>query len=541
MKKTAIYLSILILLITKLCFAQSTSITPGGAELLNNTNSEVLTIPKLTNQSILAIQTPKAGSLVYDIDSKCIRVYNGAMWICLTDMGSIPFQLPQKLSTKIIGSSQTGPQTAGVIVINAVSVDNIGNFYLAGRISGCYSSPISVCSNYSSNLYPLATGIILKITSSGVFKWATTVTGLPITGPYPDNGFNSEVSDLIIKNDKLYLVGNYSKSISWQNNTIISNGDRDIFIAKMDTSKSLSWIKNIGGNLDEYSCNISMDENSNIIIAGAFKSNPLIINTGNSPISILNSGGYDIFITKFDTNGNLLSGTKIGGTNDDLPKSLIYESSNFYLTGTFIGNFAGGAYTFTSTGGKDIFIIKFNSTLSISGGNRIFGTSNNDEIIPYEIKYFNGRLYICGNYKGSINFGDKLINSTDFNSFLGSFYFSDSPLFINYLQTVSFSSSFSSITANNTDIFASGNYKNTAMTMGIPLQSQGSTDIILFKIGKEDNFNSNNYLFSGYTTYGTGAVETAFKTISYNGKVYIFGSGQFTLNSRQEFLYMWTY
>ncbi|RFS16095.1 hypothetical protein [Emticicia sp. C21] len=540
MKKTAINLSILILFVIQFCLAQSTSITPGGLELNNKGNSDVLTIPKLSNQAISAIQAPKIGSLVYDIDSNCIRVYNGNIWVCLTDSGSIPFHLPQKLTTKIIGSSQTGPQTAGSIVINAVSVDNAGNFYLAGRIFGCYSSPISVCSNYSSDLFRLPTGIVLKFSSSGAFKWATTVTGLPVTGQYPDSGFSSEVSDITIKNDKIYLIGNYSKSISWQNKIITSNGEKDIFIAKIDTSKTVNWIKNIGGISDEISSSIFIDENSNIIITGAYKSSPLIINQGNNSISLSNSGGYDTFISKFDVNGNLLGATKVGGTNDDLPESLTYQSPYFYIAGTYINNFTASTYSFTSTGGKDTFILKFNSLLSIAGANRFFGLSANDEVTPREIKFINNKLYLCGYFNGSINFGNKSLTSSIPSSFLSSFYFYESP-YVDYLQTITNGGSFISVIPNNSLIYAIGNYATGATTMNIPLQSQGSSDVFLFELKKSGNFESNNFEFSRYTTAGTESSEAAYKVLSYNGKIYIFGGGTSFYNNRAQYLYMWSY
>ena len=50
---------------------------------------------------------------------------------------------------------------------------------------------------------------------------------------------------------KLYVIGNYTTSILWQTIEVNSNGGRDSFVSKVDTSGTLNWIKKIGGSLDD--------------------------------------------------------------------------------------------------------------------------------------------------------------------------------------------------------------------------------------------------------------------------------------------------
>lgn len=525
-------------------FSQQTTILPGNAELDNKNTNSALVIPKLSYQTILDIPNPKVGSLIYDIDNNCIRIYNSTEWVCLTESKDIPFNLSKSITSQVIGVSQTGPQTAGSISINSVTVDTQGNFYLGGTISGCFSSPISICSSYSTYMYPVLTGIIMKFSSSGAFKWSTIVSGKKvIEAGNVDSNFQSAISDIIIKDDKLYAVGSYKTSISWQNVELNSTGGRDAFIAKLDTSKTLNWIKNIGGNLDEEATTIQLDNNNYIFIAGTFQSSTLTIGVSPNAIVLNNGGGSDIFLAKYDTNGNLQNAIKIGGPNNDNAIDLIYEQSYFYLAGTFNQSFYTGNCTLTGAG-TSTFIAQFNSLLSFSGCAAFSGTNPNDEIVPAEIKRINNQIFMCGRFKGNILIGDKTLSSTEYSSFITAFYFPSASLSLSYLQTINNPSGFNSFAINNSNgkVYIVGNFQNMNSTIGIPLQSKGNTDIALFELKTDGYYNSTaSYTFSGYTSFGTDGGENVGKVFYSNGKMFFLGTGVFYYNPRQSYLYLWSY
>jgi hypothetical protein len=230
-----------------------------------------------------------------------------------------------------------------------------------------------------------------------------------------------------------------------------------------------------------------------------------------------------------------------GGTNDDSPSNLIYESPYFYVTGTFKGNFAAGSTSFISAGGIDTFVSEFNSLLTFSGSNRFNGTTINDEISPIEIKKINGRIFLSGKFKGNILLGDKTLISTEYNSFITSFYFSSTSIYINYLQTITSSDGFLSIAPNNNAVYIVGNYKNMNSTLNIPLQSKGSTDIALYELKLDGSYSYSDYIFSGYETFGNIQWEGVRKIVQNNGKVYFIGVGPDSYNPNIEYIYLWSY
>jgi hypothetical protein len=532
----------LLILTTQLSFGQFTTITPGGAELRNKNASEVLKMPKLSNQNILAITNPVSGSFVFDTDYNCIRIFNGSEWTCLSESQNIPFKLKNKISTKIIAGSESSPNTRVSLSISSIVFDTQNNFYVAGSIYKCYSGGIG-CGSYggSSPLQAHSTGIIMKFSSNGAFKWSTIVQGKPVNGSQVDANFSSEVSDMVLRDNKLYVIGNYTTGILWQTIEVISNGGRDSFVSKVETSGTLNWIKKIGGSLDDIGNSIKLDDNGYVFVTGSYKSSPLTIGTSPNSIVLNNKGGSDIFLGKFDTNGIIQNAVSFGGTNDDSPSNLIYESPYFYVTGTFKGNFAAGSTSFISAGGIDTFVSEFNSLLTFSGSNRFGGTTINDEISPTEIKKINGRIFLSGKFKGNILLGDKTLISTEYNSFITSFYFSSTSIYINYLQTITSSDGFLSIAPNNNAVYIVGNYKNMNSTLNIPLQSKGSTDIALYELKLDGSYSYSDYIFSGYETFGNIQWEGVRKIVQNNGKVYFIGVGPDSYNPNIEYIYLWSY
>jgi hypothetical protein len=98
------------------------------------------------------------------------------------------------------------------------------------------------------------------------------------------------------------------------------------------------------------------------------------------------------------------------GSNDIIGLSVCIDSeSNVYYTGTFEGTADFGDDQFTSSGKKDLFIAKTDSS-----GNFIWviKASGVSDIIPKQIiADDNDNIYITGNYTGSADFGDENINS----------------------------------------------------------------------------------------------------------------------------------
>lgn len=147
-------------------------------------------------------------------------------------------------------------------------------------------------------------------------------------------------------------------------------GGVDGFIIKFNSDGVREWATYYGGNSSDYLNSIAVDENDNVLITGSTMSNDF-------PVFDPGGGAYfqgpgnlvDIFIVKFNSNGEQLWATCYGG-NKGMQEGYSITSdlnNNIFVTGD-VGstNFplmdAGGASYFQPIfgGSGDAFILKFN-------------------------------------------------------------------------------------------------------------------------------------------------------------------------------------
>jgi len=137
-------------------------------------------------------------------------------------------------------------------------------------------------------------------------------------------------------------------------------------------SPEWSWATSAGGVHHDEGRSLAMDASGNAYVTGYFYS-PTI--TFGSNI-LTNAGSYDVFIVKYDANGNVLWATSPVGTDCDGGISLALDASgNAYVTGWFDSpTITFGSYALTNAGKYDMFLAKMKS--GNSGINKVYNTVN---------------------------------------------------------------------------------------------------------------------------------------------------------------------
>ena len=151
---------------------------------------------------------------------------------------------------------------------------------------------------------------------------------------------------------------------------------------------------------------MAVDSSGNIYVTGYYDSNPTTIynSDGGTFGTLPNSGIYDVFITKYNTNGTAQWATRLGGTGSDYGYSMAVDSSgNIYVTGyydsnpTTIYNSDGGTFgTLTNSGSNDVFIVKYNTSGIAQWATRLGGTGN--DIGNSVASDSSGNIYVTGYY-----------------------------------------------------------------------------------------------------------------------------------------------
>ncbi len=196
---------------------------------------------------------------------------------------------------------------------------------------------------------------------------------------------------------QVYIAGSFDNEIEFGEQTIQSYGKRDIFIARIDSSE-IRWIKQAGGNYDDFADNIAINNNE-IYISGSFTQNALFENK-----ILISEGVLDAFLASYDLNGKLQWVQKYGGAANEYVNSMLVAKDNIYLSGSYRGNIQKKNYELKSDQfSKDVYLTKFDKkgnylwTESFGGTNQDFAV----KLLESNDNYF----YQIGSYSKNIKIG----------------------------------------------------------------------------------------------------------------------------------------
>jgi hypothetical protein len=156
---------------------------------------------------------------------------------------------------------------------------------------------------------------------------------------------------------QFYLAGEFLDTTQFGGKMLISSGGTDIFLAKHTPEGTPVWAIKIGAADYDYIQKIITDPDGNVIITGYFYGETQI-----GPDHYTSFGSQDIFIAKFNAEGAFLWSLRAGGQSADYITGLASDADqNLLIAGYFYDAIIFGDTTLISSGSSDIFLAKFNS------------------------------------------------------------------------------------------------------------------------------------------------------------------------------------
>ncbi len=290
--------------------------------------------------------------------------------------------------------------------IEDLATDSLGNIYLAGSFltprvifgsDTLYNPPGMYHSDH------VISNFVVKLDSFGNSIWARQL-----------DSTDNMVSLALDKFGNIYFTGQYHGSYNHFGAFPLINHDTsgfstDIYVAKLNNSGSILWVKTMGGNTTifgngfDYANGIAVDAESNVFITGNY--NSPVFNIGTTTFydtSVQNR----IFIAKYDSSGHFLwakspyqATTGITLMWDNYSNGICVDANgNAYITGFFSSNFIlfGSDTLFNHNEGlSDVFFTKYNPLGNVVWA-KLFGGKYDENGYEIFIDSFSQNIWLTG-------------------------------------------------------------------------------------------------------------------------------------------------
>ena len=249
----------------------------------------------------------------------------------------------------------------------ALDVDVDGNVYLSGVTDNF---------NQQGEVVPLTTDYwVAKYDTYGNQQWFQQL------GKSNAIDFDESYGVAVDKDGNVYSTGFTTSNLAG-----VRAGLYDVWLTKHNNNGQLAWIKQFGTEDYEWSWGIDTDSDGNIYLAGWTLGN----------LGGINAGSYDAWLAKYDSQVNQLWIKQFGSPGDDEAFKLTIDAQNNIFLAGYTDNNLGGL----NSGSFDAWVAKYDSNGN-QAWIKQFGTPQIDQ--AYGITADNaGSLYITGLTDGSL-------------------------------------------------------------------------------------------------------------------------------------------
>jgi hypothetical protein len=285
----------------------------------------------------------------------------------------------------------------------SIVADNMGNVYTLGGFSGTVDFDPGV-GTYNLTAIGYSDVFISKLDIDGNFIWvkhfgstdqSTTGTSIivdPLGNLYATGGF--------------YDTVDFDPGIGMLN--LVSKGNTDGFIVKLNSAGNLSWAKSIGDSLYDGISALVLDGLNNIYMTGMFQGT-VDFDPNIGVFNLTTVGNKDIFISKLTNAGsfvfakNISSGSfTLGIRGIDLDPS----NNNMYITGYYSDTIdfdpGAGIANLMSAGSLDVFVAKYNLSGNYTWSKSI-GGSLGESVTSLKVDAMNN-VCVTGYFSGTADF-----------------------------------------------------------------------------------------------------------------------------------------
>ncbi len=183
---------------------------------------------------------------------------------------------------------------------NSICLDKWGNIIVTGDFSQTVDFNPDPTKTFNLTFSGNEDAFVLKLDRNGNFKWA-----VKFGSSSGDHGQSVGVDN----DGNVYSMGHFVNTVDFDpgSNTydLVSKGNTDVYISKLDSGGKFVWAKQIGGTAYESCRSISVDGNGNVYTGGYFQQQ-VDFDPGNGIYLLGGSGQGGSYLLKLDASGNFV-------------------------------------------------------------------------------------------------------------------------------------------------------------------------------------------------------------------------------------------
>ena len=295
----------------------------------------------------------------------------------------------------------------GRVIVNAARLDGAGDLYVAGSFGGTVrfgSFQLEATLSAAGHDVGDNDAFVAKLTPQGEFLWVHQ-----FGGNQQDEAWGLDLDPA----GQVLVCGLFTDTGTFGNQELTSAGSADMFLIKLTASGEVLWSRRAGGPGFDAGWNLTADTSGAAYACGQFEGTASF---GNTDLTALGEGvpTIDVFVAKYDADGNLLWTRQAGGTGYDGAYSVAGDpAGNIYLAGTIMGTADFGQISSGPEApfAQALFVAKMNPagdflwvrSAGSTAGAPIWGSGL--------AATASGGVYLTGVFTGAASFGDTVLTT----------------------------------------------------------------------------------------------------------------------------------
>lgn len=323
----------------------------------------------------------------------------GAGVTTLTSNGDFDvFVIKLSANGTLIWAKSFGAGSGSDDILLGMDLDANGNIYTVGYFIGTggdYDPGPGTVTLTSNGFYN--DGFISKLDNNGNFQWVKQIAG----------NLDDYANAVRVNASAVYVTGSFKGTVDFDfgagTANLVSAGQEDAFILKLDLNGNYQWAKKMGGTFgNEMGRALALDNSGAVYTLGNYTSPNTDFDPGANNITLSPAGGQACFIQRLNDDGSFSFARQITGQFSAIIPTTAHFSDQGELI--FMGYYNNTAdfdpgvtvNEFTSQGNEDMFIARLNSMGTFVSAYS-YGGVNVDKVYASTVTS-NGTIYAAGSF-----------------------------------------------------------------------------------------------------------------------------------------------